>query len=190
VTLMREIHILNALLLSTGRVPRPTGDHGIGPDGAWSSAALVRLTGSLRDGAVHVEVQSDVLRRHLAGVAKPIAVLTLLLFVCAVTAQPEPQDYTGTWVFKGTDGHRVAEFTVSADRTFTARNIPIDLAGRTGNAATSPPGCASGGDSASFSGRWKLADGDSPRQSPVLDPDGWVNDHFGMGTHVHSIVRR
>ena len=64
-------------------------------------------------------------------------------------------------MLEGADGDRAAEFTVSADRTYAARNIPIDLACRTGNGATSPPGCANGEDSASFSGRWKVADGDS-----------------------------
>ncbi len=99
--------------------------------------------------------------RHSTGIATSIAVLTLLLTGCTVMAQPEPEDYTGTWVLEGADGDGATEFTVSADRTYTARNIPIDLACRTGNAATSPPGCANGEDSASFSGRWKVADGAS-----------------------------
>lgn len=99
--------------------------------------------------------------RHSVGIATSIAVLTLLMTGCAVTAQPEPEDYTGTWVLEGADGDRAAEFTVLADRLYTACNIPIDLACRTGNAATSPPDCANGGDSASFSGRWKVAEGDS-----------------------------
>ncbi|WP_158407771.1 hypothetical protein [Curtobacterium sp. MR_MD2014] len=114
------------------------------------------------DGAVHVEGEGEVVAKHPAGIATSIAVLTLLMTGCAVTAQPEPEDYTGTWVLEGADGDRATEFTVSADRTYTARNIPIDLACRTGNAATGPPGCANGEDSASFSGRWKVADGDSP----------------------------
>lgn len=100
--------------------------------------------------------------RHSAGIATLIAVLTLLLTGCTVMAQPEPEDYTGTWVLEGAEGDRATELTVSANRTYTARNIPIDLACRTGNAATSPPGCANGEDSASFSGRWTVADGDSP----------------------------
>ena len=51
---------------------------------------------------------------------------------------------------------------MSADRTYTARNIPIDLACRTRDEATSPPGCADGAGPTSFSGRWTVADGDSP----------------------------
>lgn len=112
------------------------------------------------DGAVHVAGEGESVTRHSAVIATSIGVLTLLLTGCTVTAQPEPEDYTGTWVLEGADGDRATEFTVSADRTYTARNIPIDLACRTGTAATSPPGCADG-DSASFSGRWKVADGDS-----------------------------
>ncbi|GAA3331210.1 hypothetical protein GCM10017712_07510 [Curtobacterium citreum] len=96
------------------------------------------------------------------GVATAVGVLTLLVTGCAVGAQPEQQDYVGTWVLDGASGDGAPAFVVSADRTYTARDIPTDLACRTGNAATSPPGCADGGDPTSFSGRCEAADGDSP----------------------------
>jgi hypothetical protein len=96
------------------------------------------------------------------GIATLIAVLSVVLTGCAVPAQPEPQDYSGTWRLQGEDGDRAAEFTVSADRTYTARNFPVDLACRSGNAATSPPGCADGRYPTSFSGHWKPAEGSSP----------------------------
>jgi len=94
------------------------------------------------------------------GIATLIAVLAVALAGCAVPAQP--QNYTGTWRLQGEDGDRAAEFSVSADRTYTARNIPVDLACRTGNAATIPPGCADGQYPVSFSGHWKVAEGNSP----------------------------
>lgn len=134
--------------------------------------------------------EREVVTRHLAGVATSIAVLAMLLTGCAVTAQPEPQDYAGTWVLEGADGDGAAEFTVSADRTYTARNIPIDLACRTRNAATSPPGCAGGGDSASFSGRWKVADGASTGIRFYFD-DRFVRQGYstngGLGFYVGSL---
>lgn len=106
--------------------------------------------------------EREVVTRGRVGVATLIALLSVALTGCVVPAQPEPQDYTGTWRLQGESGDRAAEFTVSADRTYTARNIPINLACRTGNAATSPPGCADGGYPTNFSGHWKVAEGSSP----------------------------
>ncbi|PYY39060.1 hypothetical protein [Curtobacterium sp. MCPF17_046] len=95
------------------------------------------------------------------GIATLIAMLSVVMSGCAVPGQPGPQDYTGTWRLQGEDG-RAAEFVLSADRTFTARNIPIDLACRTGDVAASPPGCADDEYSTSFTGHWKTAEGSSP----------------------------
>jgi len=102
-----------------------------------------------------------VVTRRRTAVATTIAVVSLALTGCAVPAQPAQQDYTGTWVLQGEDGDHTAEFVVSADRTYTASNIPIDLACRTRDEATSPPGCADGRGPTSFSGRWTVAEGDS-----------------------------
>ncbi len=124
------------------------------------------------------------------GVATAVGVLTLLVTGCAVGAQPEQQDYVGTWVLDGASGDGAPAFVVSADRTYTARDIPTDLACRTGNAATSPPGCADGGDPTSFSGRCEAAVGDSPGIRFSFDghfvPQGYASDE-GLDFFVGSL---
>jgi hypothetical protein len=119
-----------------------------------------------------------------------ITVLSVVLTGCAVPAEPAPQDYTGTWRLQGETGDRAAEFTVSADRKYTARNIPGDLACRTGNAATSPPGCAGGRYPTSFSGHWKVAAGSSPGIR-LYYADRFVRQGYvssgGLGFYVRTL---
>jgi hypothetical protein len=124
------------------------------------------------------------------GVATLIAVLSLALTGCAVPAERAPADYTGTWRLQGESGERAAEFTVSADRTYTARNIPVDLACRTRNTATSPPGCADGRYPTSFSGHWKVAAGSSPgirlSYADRFVRQGYVSSG-GLGFYVRTL---
>jgi len=129
-----------------------------------------------------------VVSRRRSGIATLVAALSVALAGCAVPAQP--QDYTGTWRLEGEDGDRAAEFTVSEDRTYTARNIPVDLACRTRDAATSPPGCADGQEPTSFSGQWETAEGNS-RGIRFYFADRFVRqgyvDSGGLGFYVDTL---
>jgi hypothetical protein len=74
---------------------------------------------------------------------------------CTVPAQPGPRDSVGTWQMQSRGGDTAAEFSIFADQTYTAREIPATLACSTEVTTYSPPGCGDDRSTVDFSGHWE-----------------------------------
>jgi hypothetical protein len=114
--------------------------------------------------------------------------LIVSLTGCTVESQPAPEDYVGSWQLQAENGESPARVTLGEDHTYTAEDLPRALACRLQIAAGSPPGCRDGSPSVSFSGTWRLADG-NPRELWLEYNDFLVRRAVRDGDHLGFFVR-
>jgi hypothetical protein len=114
--------------------------------------------------------------------------LIVSLAGCSLPPQPDPVDPVGSWHLQTENGASPARLTIAADHTYTARELPPALACRLRIAEGSPPGCRDGSSSVSFSGTWRLADG-NPRELWLEYDDFLVRRGFRQGNELGFSVR-
>jgi hypothetical protein len=116
--------------------------------------------------------------------------LILSLTGCSLPTQPHLAEPVGSWHLQTENGGSPARLTIAADHTYTAHDLPPALACRLRIAAGSPPGCRDGSSSVSFSGKWRLADG-NPRELWLEYDDFLVRRAVrygdGLGFSVRSV---
>jgi len=126
-------------------------------------------------------------RRRAAWVALFPSIIVSLAG-CTTHSQSAPSDSVGSWQMQAENGSSSARFTIAADHTYTAEDLPRALACRLEIAAGSPPGCGDGSPSVSFARTWRLADG-NPRELWLEYDDFLVRRAIRDGDELGFSVR-